>query len=364
MVEQVIVSIRRYCDFADEWVEADRTRRTKKFAMLVGAERLLPVPLRHAERKVITLYEWKESNRNVEVSLSALHELGRMLDVPDVRRFAQSLIEVDPNAVTKSLPRGDASRGEIEVTEWASFDLMSPPDEPDRYRPANRYTSVYVDRVRFRMRAEDGSVKISNGQYARIDIPGRELRGEGAIVLAVNRENGHVLLVTQYRHPQRRHLTEAIRGFGMLGADRSEYDTALRELVEEGGLRPSANEERSLICLRSLFTDTGKLCERPSYFLAMVDRSEQDQKLNRQEPLMEDPIWVPLKAFYQSLRNEEGVKLKHGEFHFAFDKDKRTVFGNKTDSQGRFHLLIEDAFTTLAGLLAEPHLQRRFPEYF
>ena len=185
----------------------------------------------------------------------------------------------------------------------------------------------------------------------------------GAVVLPVEEESGDVLLVTQYRHSSQRFLTECPRGFGHIGSDQSEIDTARRELEEETGRLPvkTADGVEQLFLLRSSYTDTGKLWERPSFFLAYVSRSKYTDTINAWNPAMEDPVWVPLERFVHALYAEGGVSLAPEEFEFLCPPRHLEKMRAKTPiAQG--HLVIEDAFTLQAGLLALPHLAQKFSE--
>jgi 8-oxo-dGTP pyrophosphatase MutT (NUDIX family) len=233
------------------------------------------------------------------------------------------------------------------LLRWGENLLKDP-----KYSPVNEFVAIYIDDVKFRQRTEDGEVEIKGGKYIRIEPPSHK---NGAVVFPVNREKKEVLLVTQYRHPQRRFLTEAPRGFGILGIDDEEIDTARRELAEETGALPIKEEGvEALYHLRALYTDTGKLWEAPSYFLAFVDRKLQMEKLNRFEPTMEDPVWVSLKAFYKAIYWRE-VRLRAGEYELCLKPEYRKKLNAHTPIDDGV-LEIKDAFTCLAGLLALPHL--------
>jgi 8-oxo-dGTP pyrophosphatase MutT (NUDIX family) len=255
----------------------------------------------------------------------------------------------------RELPSGNATRGEIEIIRRSPGGNLVQPE----HTPVDKFVSVYVDEVRFRqVDRRDGQVKVLDGRYVRIEVPGDP---PGAVVLPVDPETGDVLLVTQYRHPQRCWLTEAPRGFGVVEIDRDAAATARRELNEETGARPRVLPTgEQLFPLRSLYTDTGKLLERPVYFLAYVDRELAVDRLLRLGPVMEDPVWVKLECFLAAVHSEEGVRVREGhDFDFALpDEDRSRFFARSDLDEGR--LRIADAFTVTAALLALPRLARRF----
>jgi 8-oxo-dGTP pyrophosphatase MutT (NUDIX family) len=297
------------------------------------------------DKDVARFYELVRKGGIIETEVSKVYKLAEEFNVADKEKFLASVIV--SKAETFSLPSGDAKCGEIEVTTWGENLL----DDP-KYSPVNEFVAIYIDNVKFRQRTEDGEVEIKEGKYIRIEPPSHK---NGAVVLPVNREKKEVLLVTQYRHPQRQFLTEAPRGFGILGIDDEDIDTARRELAEETGALPIKEEGvEALYHLRALYTDTGKLWEAPSYFLAFVDRKLQMEKLNRFEPTMEDPVWVSLKAFYKAIYWRE-VKLRAGKYELCLKPEYRKKLNAHTPIDDGV-LEIKDAFTCLAGLLALPHL--------
>lgn len=302
------------------------------------------------------LYERCKRDELLEVPLDALYRLADQWNVADKEKFAGALIVSKQEKWT--LPRGDASQGEIEVTQWSENILNDP-----KYAPVNKYVAVYVDDVRFRQRDEEtGRVVVKEGKYIRIEVPSGL---PGAIVLPVDSETGDVLLVTQYRHPQRRFLTEAPRGFGMLGVDRQTIDTARREMAEEAGAIPLKNIRgvEEIYHLRALYTDTGKLAEAPYYYLAFVNRKLQLENLNRREPTMEDPVWISLPVFYRAIYQEDPIELERGDYEFCLKEEYREKLNAKTPLDDGL-LQIEDAFTVLVALLAQPRLKQRFSHLF
>lgn len=253
---------------------------------------------------------------------------------------------------TQLSPR-DAELGEIQITRESSQNLL----DAKEFKIASRFASVHVDEVRFFQNTPEGP-SICEGQYLRIEIPSGL---HGAVILPVDHETGDVLLVTQYRHAAQRFLTECPRGFGHIGADRSEVETARRELLEETGrlpVRTSRGVER-LHRLRSSYTDTGKLWEKPSFFLAYVSRSGYADTVNAWNPAMEDPIWVRLEVFVQALYSDTGVSLERSDFEYVCPpRHLHKMRGETAVSEGV--LMIEDAFTIQAGLLALPLLEEEF----
>ena len=247
---------------------------------------------------------------------------------------------------------GNAERGEVEITRLGTDSLIT----KEHHSPIDRYVSVYVDEVRFRQRDEAGEVKVGNGRFIRIETPGDP---SGAIVLPVDRERGRVLLVTQFRHPQRRWITEAPRGFGVVGIDKDAAATARRELWEETGARViETSHGEQLIALRSLYTDTGKLLDRPTYFLAFVRGESAASRAALLSPLMEDPAWLPIGLFYESVFDERGARVRPDDVEYVFEQSERRRFFAKTPLEDEGILHVEDAFTVTAALLALPYLRR------
>lgn len=258
-----------------------------------------------------------------------------------------------PNVRMKLTPRS-AEFGEIEVTAEASETLI----DPARFEIVSRYAAVYVDEVRFFQKRKDGPPAIGNGQYLRIEIPSGL---HGAVVLPVDVDRGDVLLVTQYRHAPQRFMTECPRGFGHIGADQTAIDTARRELLQETGRVPvsTANGVEELYLLKDSYTDTGKLWEKPSFFLTYVKREPFGHYINELNPAMEDPVWVRLPRFIDALYSTAPIRLEPSEFEFALPSRHLDRMRPRTPiSEGS--LAVEDGFTLQTGLLAIPHLVRRF----
>lgn len=266
----------------------------------------------------------------------------------DVKRVLSEWQPV-PSERFVRLPLGKAEDGEIEVVGGLSTENLAA-------ESVRRWVGVYVDSVRFWTRLDpDGRPHISEGSYVRIETPGRQ---HGAIVLPVDYLSGEVCLVTQFRHPQRALATEAPRGFADPGIDFAPSDAAERELDEEAGLRP----RQPLVYLKESYTDTGKLADRPSLFLAWVDREEQVARLKAKSPPLEDPVWIPLFDFLEAIFARGEVELR-GTPTFVEVGPHQGIRRSKSRlAQG--YLCIEDAFTIQVALLALPHLKRQFPERF
>jgi 8-oxo-dGTP pyrophosphatase MutT (NUDIX family) len=301
-------------------------------------------------------YERMRKNPVIEVRLSQLYELADWWNITDKVKFAGGLLAAEQTTFT--LPSGDASCGEIEVTQWGENVIAD-----EKYYPTSKYVAVYVDDVRFRqIDEENGKVIIKKGKYIRIAPPSGL---PGAVVLPVDAQSGDVLLVMQYRHPQRRFLTEAPRGFGMPVNDPYPVDTARREMAEETGAVPFKNiagiEEWHH--LRALYTDTGQLAHCPHYFLVFVNRKLQLDALNRQEPTMEAPVWVSLPAFYRAVETDDPIQLQGHEYELCLKAEYREKLNAHTPLDDGV-LKIEDAFTCLVALLAKPLLIKRFPRLF
>ena len=97
-------------------------------------------------------------------------------------------------------------------------------------------------------------------------------RGDSVGVVPVCRENGHIILIKQFRFP-------AVRGendgyiweipAGMVDGNESTAQTATRELFEEIGLRAKAVEP-----LISFFLSPGLLDEKIHLFYALLEKCE------------------------------------------------------------------------------------------
>ena len=260
------------------------------------------------------------------------------------------------NTETINLINGDAEKGEIEMIQQSTFGLIS-----EDHSPVNQYVQVYVDNVRFRMfDRETNKPAIKPGRYVRIVVPSGL---NGTVILPVDPETGDILLLTQFRHPQRRWLTEAPRGFGALGIDKNDFDTARREVEEEtGAVISSINNEEQLFELKHLFTDTGKLTEMPGYFLAFVNRKLQIERLRVNPPIMEDPVWISLPKFYQAIYSKKPITLDD-EFEFVFMQHERKEYFGSSPLLDEDVLEINDAFTSQVGLLAFPYLCKYFKSH-
>jgi len=306
----------------------------------------------HPNAEHTRLYERIGKNETIEVPVKTLYLLADELEWVDKEKFAGSVIVAQQERA--ELQSGDATKAEIEVLVWGKNLL-----EDMNFHPTNKYVSVYVDDVQFRQKDSSDMVKIMKGKFVRIGIPSGL---PGAVVLPVDAETGDVLLVTQYRHPQRRFLTEAPRGFGMLGVDDGAVDTARREMAEEAGAMPIKGLDgiEELFFLKSLYTDTGKLMGAPHYYLAFVDRKLQLAKLNRQEPTMESPVWVGLEVFFKAVRANGAIALQDNEFEHTLNPNHKQKLNIHTVMEDGI-LQIEDALTTLVSFLALPHLIQRFP---
>jgi 8-oxo-dGTP pyrophosphatase MutT (NUDIX family) len=254
----------------------------------------------------------------------------------------------------RQLPGRSAEDGEIELRTLHRGNLI----DRQTYPTAATFAAVHVDRVRFYQEVKGGAPVISDGEYLRIEPPSGQ---HGASVLPVDEASGDVLLVTQWRHAPQRFMTEIPRGFALVGADRNELDSARRELHEEAGYLPKrrADGVEALYHLKSTQTDSGKLWECPGHFLAYVDRDRYVPALNEINPAMEDPVWIRLPAFLRALYAREPVQLAPDEYRFALPPRHLARMRAKTDiSAGR--LALDDAFTVQCGLLALPHLIRKY----
>lgn len=303
------------------------------------------------------LQRGRKENRSTTLSTA---EAGRLLEVlhGDGLLEPQKLIAAlapDDLLASRKLTARTAEEGEIEISTEARQSLIA----GSAFPVAAKYVSVFVDKVRFFQTSKEGpGVVIGPAEYVRIE-PTSGL--DGAVVLPVEIESGDVLLVTQYRHAPQKFVTEVPRGFGSPGNDASTHDTGRRELREETGRLPIIGPEgEEMYLLKESFTDTGKLSEKPSLFVAFVHRQATSERLARWNPAMEDPVWVSLQAFVRALFSASPVQLQPGEMQFATPERHLGRMRVRTEiSQGI--LRIEDSFTLQAGLLALPLLARRFP---
>jgi 8-oxo-dGTP pyrophosphatase MutT (NUDIX family) len=255
------------------------------------------------------------------------------------------------------LPTGNAQGGEIEMIQQSSVGLIS-----EAHFPVDTFVQVYVDDVRFRMfDRKINKPEIKPGKYVRIEVPSGL---NGAVILPVDPETGDILLVTQFRHPQRLWLTETPRGFGFIGIDKNDFDTARRELEEEtGAIISNIGNVEHLYELKHLYTDTGKLAEMPGYFLAYVKRKLHTESLRVNPPIMEDPVWVSFPKFYQAVYSKKPVTLESDEFEFIFMQHVRQQYFGSSPLIDEHRLEIKDAFTSQVGLLAFPHLCKHFKDH-
>jgi 8-oxo-dGTP pyrophosphatase MutT (NUDIX family) len=289
--------------------------------------------------------------------ISSLFELFRSYEIghfSSEKELRRAIVQIDFDDV--DFYKGKSDNREIEILTRSGFNLITEED----HHPVNLYVDVRVDEVQFYQNQREADPAPIPGRYIRISPP---VNGQGAVVLPVDIETGQVLLVTQFRHPQREWLHEIPRGFSDPGE--SELETGMRELAEEAAAKPlvfrNLNDEEavSFIKLRSLFTDTGKLTEAPAYFLALVRRLEMEEGLKRTQPLMENPLWVSLPAFYEAVYSGE-ANVEQGECQRVEGYAEEFPVATAIDWEEP-RLEIRDAFTVTAALLAAPLLEMRFP---
>lgn len=216
---------------------------------------------------------------------------------------------------------------------------------------AAHYAAVHVDQVMFWQQDRDTKqISYLPGQYIRIESPQGP---HGAVVLPISVPTREVLLVSQFRHSVQKFMLECPRGFAF-HADKKPFDTARRELEEETGLTPG-----SLINLRELVVDSGKLTDEPYYFLATVDRDSYHEKVIERKGIRESPVWVPLDVFYEALWVKAGVQLVASPFDIDFLHARQPYMTERPDWQTR-SVVIRDAFSVTAGMLALPLLMRDY----
>ncbi|QQS42549.1 MAG: NUDIX domain-containing protein [Acidobacteriota bacterium] len=250
--------------------------------------------------------------------------------------------------------KGDPNKGEIEIMEFGG-NRISKDDSP-----VDRYVSVFVDKVNFRQYDKElGKAVVKPGNFVRIESPG----GEGAVILVCDSQSGDICLVTQWRHSirERRWLTEAPRGFASR-LDRSMLDTALREMGQETTYQPMLNDGEEMIQrLKCFYTDTGKLSDKPGYFLAFVDRDKHEDRMDPvvNPPVRDDPVWIPLRSFYQAIFARTPIQIGD-EVEFVFVQHIREEYFAEYPLAEEGELEICDGFTALAGLLAFPYLAKYF----
>lgn len=287
-------------------------------------------------------------------------ELVKILD-PEIRiqplQLLQSLAPTSPELQSVSLLPRDAQRGEIGVITESYENLI----DPERFPIASQYVLIKVDKVRFYMENDAGPT-LREGEYVRIEVPSGL---HGAVILPVDQDTGEVLLVTQYRHSAQEFLTEAPRGFGHIG-DKDASVTAKRELLEETGHTVAMNKfgVEELYYLKSTFTDTGKLWERPSYYLAMVNKGRYSESFHTLNPAMEDPCWVGLESFIRALFAPNAIALAEDEYEFLGAPATHLEAMRPETQIACARLSIVDGFTTQVGMLALPWLRRRFPQAY
>lgn len=251
----------------------------------------------------------------------------------------------------------------------------------------NKYVNIYIDNVEF-IQKDNKTDAINNtpGKYICIQPASNK---HGSVVLPVDKD-GNVLLVNQFRHPQRKFITEAIRGFSDF-EDNNELITALREFSEEGG-GPSLkdlenigledlllklteenkyihieNEQcaiKDIFYLRNLYTDTGKLWEAPRYYLFHVNHKLQNNNIIRKGPIMESPVWVKFKYVLRSIVQDEAIQLKNNGIEDVFKQNEYSISRRNYLLKYRDPLIdenkiyIEDAFTSQIVFLSLPRLDK------
>ncbi len=111
---------------------------------------------------------------------------------------------------------------------------------------------------------------------------------KGAVGVVALNEDGEVLLVSQYRHPMKKSLTEIPAG--KLDGKESPYDCAVRELREETG----AVSERGLEKLAEFYTTPGYSDEKFYLYFAgrcrMGERAPSDDEEEKDMGLLRVPL--------------------------------------------------------------------------
>jgi 8-oxo-dGTP pyrophosphatase MutT (NUDIX family) len=152
--------------------------------------------------------------------------------------------EVDENKRTWP---GDVARGEIEVV---AEELVW----------EHRAARLYQDRVR--VPGGDDGDDASPAEQTQIRLAHGAGESDGVVIVPVA-EDGHVLLVRQFRHPVRMWLRELPRGSARAGEPAA--DAARRELREELGC-----EVQQIWPLGRVVNDSGQLSGIPYLFVARV----------------------------------------------------------------------------------------------
>jgi len=126
--------------------------------------------------------------------------------------------------------------------------------------PRARDVELVSSRTRYRGRifeVRHDHVRLPSGLEQRVDV----VRHAGAVAVAALDDEGHLLLVRQYRHPVGDWLVEVPAGRLEQGED--ELEAARRELEEETGFRA-----RHWSLLRRFWPAPGFCSERMSLYLA------------------------------------------------------------------------------------------------
>jgi 8-oxo-dGTP pyrophosphatase MutT (NUDIX family) len=230
--------------------------------------------------------------------------------------------------------------------------------------PVARWVTGRIDPISvLRFDETTGTNQIIGGDYVVLDVPSRPRYG--AVGLLIDPKNGPlgspgVALIAQFRYGPQRFLLEAPRGFSdPYDPDELPFHTLLREAGEETGVDVRPEE---VYLLRDMYTDSGKLADRPSFFLVFVDRNRPSDAL-REEPVAA-PLWYRLEDFYRAVLSLEPLTVTgYDPFDDPWLREHRPhllkdTFRNKY----RNVLEVADCFTISTAFLSLPYLLRRFPE--
>lgn len=319
-----------------------------------------------------------DTSPHVYLSYDALNNLAQILG-KQVKDLIFEIQDIDEPVEIRPIYRGKEGGNEIFMNSLRR-NIVEDED-------IKKYVRIYIDDVKFIQKDKQaGKPDYRKGKYICIEPATNK---HGSVVLPIDKE-GKILLVNQFRHPQRKFITEAIRGFSNFEDD-NELITALREFSEEGGgpslkdLQNSGlddilieltkeneyihidNEQcaiKDIFYLRSLYTDTGKLWEAPHYYLFKVDHKLQNNNIIRNEPIMESPIWVKFKYVLRSIVQNKAIQLKNNEIEDVFEQNEFCI--NKRDHLLKYRdplieeykIYIEDAFTSQIIFLSLPRLKQ------
>ena len=167
-----------------------------------------------------------------------------------------------------------------------------PSDTPSQFR-LSRSDRVYDGKL---LKIDLERLSLPGGRHAELEI----IRHPGAAAVVPLRDDGSVVMIRQYRHAANGFIFEIPAG--KLDHGEAPELCAIRETVEEVGLRPATLHHLGAIHTTPGFTD------ELIHLYAGVDLQEAEQDLDEDETL--EVFTIPLLDALQAIRDGEVTDAK------------------------------------------------------